>query len=105
MIAPTSDDAYHLSVSELHGGRAVNIEGRSVASRYRDELRLRPANTQRLSQLASVSGGLFNPASADLLEDRSVPRRSSYNLVPLLLSICLLLFVTDVALRRLRWLT
>ena len=69
---------------------------------YPDELRLQPANEDLLRRVAETTGGVFRPEPASVFapDGRTVQR-----VAPLwshLLLAALLLFVADVALRRLR---
>ncbi len=70
---------------------------------YPDELRLQPTNEDLLRRVADATGGVFRPEPASVFapDGRSVPRITP--LWPYLLVAALLLFVADVALRRLRF--
>lgn len=75
---------------------------RGLTISYKPEYRRLGSNTNFLSEIANVTGGQSNPETEDLFaldKDESVPIRHA--LWPSLLIAALLLFVLDVALRRL----
>lgn len=75
---------------------------RGLTISYKPEYRRLGADTNFLSKIANVTGGRYNPETEDLFaldKDESVPIRHA--LWPSLLIAALLLFVLDVALRRL----
>lgn len=75
---------------------------RGLTISYKPEYRRLRSNTNFLSEIANVTGGQSNPETEDLFaldKDESVPIRHA--LWPSLLIAALLLFVLDVALRRL----
>jgi uncharacterized membrane protein len=92
--------AYHLEMSQKKQGRLLSQQSRGLVVGYEDELRLRPTNDELLRSLARVTRGRHQPEPeavfADL--DRSVPRTTP--LWPYLVLTALLLFLGDVALRR-----
>ena len=92
--------AYHLDLSQKHGGKLLYHQARGLHVGYPDELRLRPTNEALLQELARVSGGQFNPAAKELFpkSDRTAMRPTP--LWPYLITIAALLFLLDVALRR-----
>jgi hypothetical protein len=69
---------------------------------YPDELELRPANEALLRSVAAVTGGVYEPEPAAVFapDGRTVPRLTL--LWTQFVLAALLLFVADVALRRLR---
>ena len=109
--------AYHMNLSQkTAGGTLLHQQTRGLIVGYPDELRLRPTNEELLKSLAAATGGRFDPRPEDLFIEptsapaspslgtantnapRTVPR--STPLWPYLVSAAILLFVLDVALRR-----
>ncbi len=100
--------AYHLNLSQraANGGSVIHQQTRGLTVGYSDELRLRPTNTELLQQIATATGGRFDPQPSDALLDApsdSVVTRMAQQTRPLwpeLVMLALTLFVFDVALRR-----
>lgn len=100
--------AYHLNLSQraATGGPVLHQQTRGLTVGYSDELRLRPTNTELLQQIATATGGRFDPKPSEALLDspnRSVSPRLAQQTRPLwpeLVMLALMLFVFDVALRR-----
>lgn len=92
--------AYHIDLSQKQGGKLLYHQARGLHVGYPDELRLRPTNETLLQELARVSGGQFNPAATELFpkSDRTAMRPTP--LWPYLITLAALLFLLDVALRR-----
>ena len=109
--------AYHMNLSQkTAGGTLLHQQTRGLIVGYPDELRLRPTNEELLKSLAAATGGRFNPSPEELFTEpasataspglgttnanasRTVPR--STPLWPYLVTAAILLFVLDVALRR-----
>ena len=93
--------AYHLELEQRVAGKEPFRQTRGLVVGYPDELRMRPANVERLRMIATRSGGRFSPAIDDVF---AAPAHSATKVTPLrpwLLGAALLLFVLDVALRRL----
>ena len=109
--------AYHLNLSQkTAGGTLLHQQTRGLIVGYPDELRLHPTNEELLKSLAAATGGRFDPRPEDLFAEpisapgspglgttnangpRTVLR--STPLWPYLVSAAILLFVLDVALRR-----
>jgi hypothetical protein len=92
--------AYHLEMSQKQQGRVLSQQSRGLVVGYEDELRLRPTNEELLRSLARVSGGQYQPEPEAVFADlgRSAPRTTP--LWPYLVMAALLLFLADVALRR-----
>lgn len=91
---------YEIRVASEDGGGAVV---RTVFLDYPEELRLREADETLLRHVAETTGGVFQPDPASIFapDGRTVAR--VIPLWPYLLTAALLLFVADVALRRLRF--
>ncbi|HEY7326259.1 MAG TPA: FixH family protein [Gemmataceae bacterium] len=92
--------AYHLEMSQKQQGQTLSQQSRGLVVGYDDEFRLRPTNEELLQAIARVSGGTYNPEPetvfADL--DRTAPRATP--LWPYLVTAAALIFLADVALRR-----
>lgn len=93
--------AWHLLLSQSKNRIALHQQSRGVMVGYPDELRLRPVNDELLKSIARVSGGKFKPTPSEVFESDARTAADVTPLWPLLLKIALLLFVLDVALRRL----
>jgi hypothetical protein len=93
--------AYHLETKQGRDGKVLQRQSRGLIVGYPDELRLRPVDRKLLQDVASVSGGHFDPQTGDLFgsSGREVDRATP--LWPWLLTAALCLFVVDVGLRRL----
>jgi hypothetical protein len=108
--------AYHMNMTQkTSGGTVLHQQTRGLIVGYPDELRLRPTNDEMLKTLASVTGGRFNPSPEELfLTDPTPADRQSLGqqvstaftaqrttpLWPQLVTAAMLLFLFDVALRR-----
>ena len=100
--------AYHLNLSQrtANGGPVIHQQTRGLTVGYSDELRLRPTNTELLQQIATATGGRFDPQPREALLDAPAaaasPRlaQQARPLWPELVMLALVLFVFDVALRR-----
>jgi uncharacterized membrane protein/uncharacterized protein YegL len=91
---------YHLELAQEAGGQSTFRQTRGLVVGYPEELRLRPTTQPLLTKIAEVSGGRCAAAASTIFEPdgRSVLRAEP--LWPYLLSVVALLFVIDVALRR-----
>lgn len=96
---------YHFMIAQKYRGQPIYNQSRGLAVGYPDELRLKPANRELLAQIARGTGGRIDPKPADLFvqDDRVAPRVSP--LWPWLVTIAAIIFVADVALRRLDFAT
>ena len=109
--------AYHMNLAQkTAGGTLLHQQTRGLIVGYPDELRLHPTNEELLKSLAAATRGRFNPSPEELFTEaasaaaspglgttnaiapRTVPR--STPLWPYLVTAAILLFVLDVALRR-----
>jgi Mg-chelatase subunit ChlD len=93
---------YHLELSQTVGTQLAFRQTRGLVVGYPDELRLRPTNEDLLRQVASVSGGAFNPDPASIFSGDGTAQEAR-PLWPWLLSAALGLFLLDVALRRIEF--
>ena len=108
--------AYHLSMSQkTAGGTLLHQQTRGLIVGYPDELRLYPTNNELLQTLATTTGGRFNPSPEEIfapaptafdkksLGQKGVSPRTAQRTTPLwpmLVMAACLLFLLDVALRR-----
>ena len=67
---------------------------------YSDELRIRPTNEVLLQSIAASSGGSFDPDPEEIFNRPDETAHRPTPLWPYLLSAALMLFIFDVALRR-----
>jgi len=96
----TRAGSYQLLFSQTVDAQQSGRQTRGLAVGYPDELRLRPSNTELLRSIAAAAGGRFD-ARPESVFDR--PERTATRAVPLwtyLVTAAVLLFVLDVALRR-----
>ena len=108
--------AYHLNMTQkTSGGTLLHQQTRGLIVGYPDELRLFPTNFELLKTLATATGGRFDPTPEEIFgTDSTSPDQKSLGqqpaslrtaqrttpLWPYLLTAACLLFVLDVALRR-----
>jgi hypothetical protein len=92
--------SYHMEITVKQNGQPVYRQSRGMMRGYSDELRIRPTNEQLLREVASASGGQFNPAVADLFKPTEARATRPTPLWPALLIAAALLLIMDVALRR-----
>jgi uncharacterized protein YegL len=92
---------YHLQMEQKLNGVSVNRQSRGLVVGYPDEFRLRPTDEELLKAISSTSGGVYQPepeavfsAVAERTADRTTP------LWPYLVAAAALIFLADVALRR-----
>lgn len=96
----TQAGSYQLLFTQSRDGQVIGQQSRGLAVGYPDELRLRPVNRDLLRSVAQASGGKFDPGPGSVFDPgpRTVPRATP--LWPYLIAAAALLFVLDVALRR-----
>ncbi|MEZ6046869.1 MAG: VWA domain-containing protein [Planctomycetaceae bacterium] len=92
--------AYHLELTQKQSGQVQFQQSRGMIVGYPDELRLKPTNHELLESLAEMSGGKFNPSAEEVFRNESESVGRPTPLWPYLLALALLLFLLDVALRR-----
>ena len=92
--------SYQLMFTQSVDGQPVGQQSRGLAVGYPDELRLRTTNNALLKALAETSGGRYDVKAEAVFDapERSVPRATP--LWPYLVAAAAVLFVLDVALRR-----
>ena len=107
--------AYHLNMTQkTSGGTLLHQQTRGLMVGYPDELRLHPTNDVLLKSLSTITNGRFDPAPEELFDlnatqfdskssgQRATPR-TAQRTTPLwshLVTAGMLLFLLDVALRR-----
>ena len=99
-FATREHGAYHVKLTQRLDGQVVYQQTRGLTVGYDDELRLRPASEELLRSIAEVSGGRFNPQPAEVFSPWTTTAFRPTPLWPWLITIAVLLFVADVALRR-----
>lgn len=92
--------AYHLELAQKVSGRVLYRQSRGLMVGYPDELRLRPTNNDLLKTIARVSGGTYDPSASAIFAATDRTARRATPLWPYLITIAALVFLTDVALRR-----
>jgi Ca-activated chloride channel family protein len=91
---------YHVSMTQTVTGQPPTQQSRGLVVNYDDELRIRPMNEALLKSIAESSGGVFQPEPEAVfaVDERSASR--PLPLWPYLLMAAAILFLADVALRR-----
>lgn len=92
---------WKISITERINGRITNQQFGSVSTERRDEFVPQPPNVTLLQSIAQLSGGMFNPSPDQLF--RSHHQVSAVRSLPLwswLVATAIILFVIDIALRR-----
>jgi uncharacterized protein YegL len=92
--------AYHLEVALKQNDQVIYRQSRGMMIGYSDELRIRPTNEPLLRSISEVSGGTYGLSADRLFERGDAIAYRPTPLWPYLLAAALLLFVLDVALRR-----
>ncbi|HEV3164954.1 MAG TPA: VWA domain-containing protein [Isosphaeraceae bacterium] len=92
--------SYHLEFAQKSQGKVLYHQSRGLAVGYPDELRLRPTNTELLQQVARASGGRFDPSAATIFAPSDRTALRALPLWPYLIAVAAVLFVVEVALRR-----
>ena len=95
--------SYQLMMTQSAAGQVVARQGRGLAVGYPDELRLRTTNVDGLRAIAQASGGRFEPKAEAAFDPPGRTARRASPLWPYLAAAAALLFVIDVALRRIDW--
>jgi len=92
---------YHLEFTIRVAGEPVHTIRRGFVVDYSEELRIQPPNVGLLRRIAEQTGGLFEPTVTEVLRQPDVRAPRPIQLWPWLFSTAVLLFVLDVALKRL----
>jgi Ca-activated chloride channel family protein len=91
---------YHLSMTQQLKGQPPMQQSRGLVINYDDELRIRPTNDEWLKSVASASGGTFRPDPESVFAPDERTASRPVPLWPYLLMIAAVIFLLDVALRR-----
>ncbi|MBX9583070.1 MAG: VWA domain-containing protein [Gemmataceae bacterium] len=91
---------YHVQMTQTAKGQPATQQSRGLVVNYDEELRIRPTNEALLRAVAEASGGTYDlaPEAAFAPDERTAGR--PVPLWPYLLAAALVIFVADVALRR-----
>lgn len=92
--------AYHFDIATNRMDGTSQRSSRGIAVGYPDELRLLPRGDELLRQVASVSGGRYDAPATSITEDDDRTARDPVPIWPWLLMAGLVLFIADVAFRR-----
>ena len=92
--------AYHVHVSQQAKGQPPMQQSRGLVINYEEELRLRPTDETMLAAIARVSGGDFKPEPEAVFASDEQTASQALPLWPYLLMAAALLFLVDVASRR-----
>ena len=92
--------AYHMEVALKRNEQVVYRQSRGIMVGYSDELRIRPTNETLLRSIAESSGGTFDPKPEKIFDRPNQTANRPTPLWPYLLTAALILFILDVALRR-----
>ena len=92
--------AWHLELTQSVEGTVVAQQSRGFAVGYPAELRIRPVAAESLANLARITGGIADVPPGQVFADHGETARRPRPLWPELLAAALLLFLVDVALRR-----
>jgi Ca-activated chloride channel family protein len=96
----TAEGSYQLMFSQTRDNQALGRQTRGLAVGYADELRLRPANAEILRAIAAASGGRSEVLPESVFDDHGQTAPRAVPLWPYLAQAAVLLFILDVALRR-----
>lgn len=104
VIEASKSGAWYLQMTQKVNGRTVHQQSRGLVVGYSDELRLNPPNKSLLETITSTSGGTLNPDAKDVFRTTAGESATRiFSLRPWLLALAMLLFVADVALRRIEF--
>jgi uncharacterized membrane protein len=92
--------AYHLQITQKQNGQLLHQQSRGLVVGYPDELRLKPPNADLLQRIARATGGAYDPAPAAVFADNGEQASRATPLWPFLVMAAAMLFLADVALRR-----
>jgi hypothetical protein len=92
--------AYHVHITQQIKGQAATQQSRGLVINYDEELRIRPTNEKLLQTIAQSSGGAYKPEPEAVFAPDDRTAVQALPLWPYLLIAAALLFVADVALRR-----
>ncbi len=99
-FAAADSGAYQLELSQEQHGNSTFRQTRGIVVGYPDELHLGPPNEGLMRRIAQASGGSYDPAPAEFFDPGDRLAQHVNPLWPYLLIAALLIFLFDVALRR-----
>lgn len=91
---------YHLSMTQQTKNNELTQQSRGLVVNYDDELRIRPTDDAWLESVARASGGQFRPDPASVFAPDERTASRPVPLWPYLLMLAAVVFLLDVALRR-----
>jgi Ca-activated chloride channel homolog len=92
--------AYHVQMTQQPKGQPATQQTRGLVVNYDDELRIKPTDEKLLEAVARASGGMYKPTPEDVFGPDERTASQALPLWPYLLIAAALIFVADVALRR-----
>ncbi len=99
-LETAGNESLQFQVRQSQQGKPTFRASRAMEKSYPKELRLRPPNTELLRQLATTTGGQFNPAPDEVFQLFGNAGQATTPLWKPLLILASFLSVLDVALRR-----
>lgn len=93
--------AYHVQVAVRSGQEPLASQYESVTLGYPDEFLLQPPNEPLLRRAPQETGGVFAPKPEEIFRNPQLANAVEWEIWPWLAGLALLLFVADVAVRRL----
>ncbi len=99
-FAANQSGAYHLEMNQQNAGRLVARQSRGFIVGYPEELRLKPLNEELLKRISAGTGGRYHPDPTQLFAETERTADRALPLWHYLIMAVLLLFLADVALRR-----
>jgi hypothetical protein len=99
MHVPVTQDGPYVfrAIGEVAGGPSRTLE-----YSYPDEYHFYPPNFQTLREISAETGGVYQPAGPEIFDPGDNQVSVHTKLWPVLATLALVLFITDVFLRRLR---
>lgn len=94
---------FRLAGPSLPGGTTAEDSSRALFYSYPDEYRLYPPNTELLRAISTQTGGEFDPEIEAIFADHGDTNTRPTPLWPYLASLALVLYLFDIALRRVPW--
>src|SRR5262249_17219986 len=91
---------YHVQMTQQARGQPATQQSRGLVVNYDDELRIRPTDEKLLEAVAQASGGTVRPEPEAVFAPDTRTASQPLPLWPYMLVAALLIFVADVALRR-----